>query len=72
MNDIQLPFMFITLIIIVSLWSFIWKGIALWHSARNNDSAWFVVMLFVNTLGILELIYLFGVIKIKADNLFKK
>jgi len=36
----------------------IWKGIALWHSARNKQLAWFVALLIVNTLGILEIIYL--------------
>lgn len=40
------------------IWAFIWKGIALWRSARNNQLAWFVALLIVNTLGILEIIYL--------------
>lgn len=39
------------------LWSLIWKGVALWHSARNHQKAWFVVLLIVNTAGILEIIY---------------
>ncbi|MES2225464.1 MAG: DUF5652 family protein [Patescibacteria group bacterium] len=42
----------------VTLWSLAWKGVALWFSARNHQKAWFVVMLIVNTLGILEIIYL--------------
>lgn len=72
MNDIQLPFMFVSLIIIAAVWSLFWRGLALWHAAKNNDSAWFVVMLLVNTLGILEIIYLFGVAKVKTDKLFKR
>jgi len=40
------------------IWALIWKGIALWRSARNNQLAWFVALLIVNTLGILEIIYL--------------
>ena len=43
---------------IVLVWSFIWKGLALWNSARNHQKAWFVILLIVNTLGILEIIYL--------------
>ena len=72
MNDFQLPLMLIPLILIVALWSLFWKGLALWHSARKGDNVWFVVMLLINSLGILEIIYLFGVAKVKADKLFKK
>lgn len=72
MCNTQLPTMFIPIIIIAALWSIFWKGLALWHSARKANTAWFIVFLFVNTLGILETIYLFEVIKIKSDQLFKK
>ncbi|NQT29005.1 MAG: hypothetical protein HQ596_00390 [Candidatus Saganbacteria bacterium] len=40
------------------VWSLIWKGIGLWYSARNRQSVWYIIILLVNTLGILELIYL--------------
>jgi len=40
------------------IWSLIWKGIALWKCGRNNQLVWFVVLLIVNTLGILEILYL--------------
>jgi methionyl-tRNA synthetase len=40
------------------IWSLVWKGLALWRSARHGHTAWFVVMLILNTLGILEIIYL--------------
>ena len=39
-------------------WSLTWKGIALWKSGRNNQKAWFIILLIVNTLGILEILYL--------------
>jgi len=39
-------------------WSLIWKALALWHSARNNQLAWYIVLIFINTAGILEIIYL--------------
>lgn len=48
------------------IWSLVWKGIALWKAARNNHAAWYVVMLIVNTLGILEIVYIFGFSKPKA------
>lgn len=40
------------------IWSLIWKALALWHSARNNQLAWYIVLIFINTAGILEIIYL--------------
>jgi hypothetical protein len=42
------------------IWTFIWKGIALWKAARNSHKAWFILMLIVNTLGILEIVYIYG------------
>jgi hypothetical protein len=59
-------------LVVVLLWSFFWKGLALWHSSRRNQPWWFVVLLFVNSLGILEIIYLFAVAKLKFDQLFSK
>ena len=44
---------------ILAVWTIIWKGIALWKSARNGSKAWFIVMLILNTVGILEIIYIF-------------
>ncbi|WP_458413186.1 DUF5652 family protein [Schinkia sp. CFF1] len=39
-------------------WSIIWKGIALWNAARNKQLAWYIVLLIVNTIGVLEILYL--------------
>ena len=43
----------------LTTWSLVWKGIALWKAARNNDKRWFIVFLLVNTVGILELLYIY-------------
>jgi Family of unknown function (DUF5652) len=48
----------IALWILAILWSLLWKGMALWKAARNNQRGWFVVMLIIQTLGILEILYL--------------
>ncbi|MBS7623864.1 hypothetical protein KEJ39_09395 [Candidatus Bathyarchaeota archaeon] len=40
-------------------WSITVKGLALWYSARASQKAWFVAILVVNTIGILELVYIF-------------
>lgn len=54
------------------LWTIFWKGLALWHAGRKAQPWWFVVLLIVNTAGILELIYLFAIIKLKFTELFSK
>lgn len=42
----------------LAVWSVIWKGIALWYSARNHQKRWFIALLILNTAGIAEIIYL--------------
>ncbi len=39
------------------------KGMSLWCAARRGEKVWFIALLIVNTLGILELIYLIFVVK---------
>lgn len=39
-------------------WSLVWKGIALWNSARNKQLVWYIALFIINTAGILEIIYL--------------
>jgi hypothetical protein len=41
------------------LWSLVWKGLALWRAARLGQKWWYIVLLPVNTLGILEILYLY-------------
>ena len=41
------------------LWTISWKGFALWRAARNQQRWWFGILLVVNTLAILEILYLF-------------
>lgn len=53
------PFL-IVLLILVLIWSFTWKGIALWKAARNGQKTWFAALLVLNTLGLLEIVYVLG------------
>ncbi|OHA87964.1 MAG: hypothetical protein A2653_01865 [Candidatus Zambryskibacteria bacterium RIFCSPHIGHO2_01_FULL_43_25] len=53
------PLVFTLLIV----WLIAWKGVALWNAARLSQKKWFIVLLIVNTLGILEIIYIFAVAK---------
>ncbi len=61
-----------SLLFLVVLWSIFWKGLALWHSGRRGQAWWFVILLIVNTAGILEIVYLFAVLKLKFSRLFSK
>jgi methionyl-tRNA synthetase len=60
-------FWFIILALIF-IWSIIWKGMALWRAAQKNSYAWFIILLVVNTLGILEILYLYVFSRMKAGD----
>jgi hypothetical protein len=40
------------------IWSMVWKGLALWTAGTRKEKVWFIVLFLVNTVGILEIIYL--------------
>ncbi len=52
--------MTIFLFVLLIVWSLVWKGWALWRAARNTHKAWYIIMLILNTAGILEIIYIFA------------
>lgn len=47
------------LIPMVAIWTLPWKGAALWKASKQNDQKWFIALLVINTLGILEILYIF-------------
>ena len=71
-RDPEWIYEFLPFLIPLILWSLFWKGIALWHAGRRGQPWWFVVLLVVNTVGILEIVYVFAILKIKFAKLFKK
>ena len=55
------PILFTAISVLVAIgifWVIAIKGYALWHAARNNQKWWFIALLVINTVGILEIIYL--------------
>ena len=48
-------------LILALVWTLPWKGYALWLSARAGAKWWFIALLVINTLAILEIIYIFFV-----------
>lgn len=52
----------IALIIVLTLWQFFWKGVALWRTSQLKQRNWFIALFILvpfNDVGIVELIYLF-------------
>lgn len=50
---------------VILMWSLFWKGLALWKASKYDQKNWFIVILIVNLVGILEIVYLFGFAKTK-------
>lgn len=46
------------IIAVFVLWTVVWKGLALYRAGANRSPIWFVFLLVLNTLGILEILYL--------------
>jgi len=67
-NSAVLPYVFIFL----SLWALTWKGLALWKAAKNNSKIWFVILLVLNTVGIVEILYYFFLYKVDFEKYTKK
>ena len=40
------------------VWTLPWKGFALWKAAKNGRKIWFVFLFVLNTLAILDIIFL--------------
>jgi len=55
----------IWLLVLGVLWTMPWKGVALWKSAKLGQKKWFIALLILNTLAILEIIYIFFIARKK-------
>lgn len=63
------------IVLILALWAIPWKIYAVWTAVKNDQKKWFVALLLLNTVGILEIFYIFKIankkwIEVKED--FKK
>ena len=47
-----------SVIVLLAIWDGVWKLIAMWKSARNNQLAWFICLAVFNTAGILPILYI--------------
>jgi hypothetical protein len=46
-------------LILLALWTIPWKGMALWKAAKNSHKKWFIILLVINTLAVLDILYIF-------------
>lgn len=51
------------LVLAALVWTLYWKYRAIWHAVKHDQKIWTVVFLVVNTLGILEILYLYWLSK---------
>lgn len=54
----QIMSIFVPLILVVVLWTVALKGYSLWYAARAGQKWWFIALLVINTMGLLEIVYL--------------
>lgn len=54
----QYYILFAVLVVILGIVIALLKGLALWRSARAGQVVWFWVFVFIQTVGLLEIIYL--------------
>jgi len=60
------------LLAIFLLWSISWKGVALWKASKKDSKFWFIIILTFNTVGLLEIAYIFFLQKINMQKLASK
>ena len=58
---------FVPLIVLLVLFDGTLKLLGMWRAARRNELLWFVLIAFINTVGILPLIYLIVTKKQKEE-----
>ena len=66
--DSMNPVILLLSLVLLICWTVVWKGLALWSAAREDSRAWFIALLLINTLGILEILYLFVFRKTRKGN----
>jgi hypothetical protein len=57
--------------VIIMLWTLPWKGYSLWTSARMGHKKWFIALIILNTLAILDIFYIFYIAKKSPKDFLK-
>ena len=56
---------------VIMIWSIGWKLVALWKAARKGSLFWFIALALINTVGILEILYIFVSSKMESTKLIR-
>jgi len=48
----------IAVLSLIVVWGLVWKGFALYRAGKQNQPGWFVALFLINTVGVLEILYL--------------
>ena len=56
--------------LLLLFWIVAWKGYALWTAAKRGEKWWFMALLVVNTISLLEIFYLLKIAKKKEEIIF--
>ena len=67
-NIYQQPAWMIFALLVIAAWTLIWNGLGLWQAAKNKQKVWFIVILVLNTIGLLPIIYLIWFKPREANN----
>jgi len=59
----QLPPSVNLLVILLAIWTIPWKIYALWLAVKHDHKKWFVVIVLLNTVSILEIFYITRIAK---------
>lgn len=54
--------------LLIMVWVLPWKGYALWTASKLNHKVWFIVLLIINTLALLDIFYIFFIAKKKPKD----
>lgn len=64
----------IGVILLIIAWTLPWKGVALWKAARLGHKKWFIALLVISSLALLEIYYIFFVARgyqVETENSFE-
>ena len=57
---IQINTIWTVILGLLAVWDIVWRGLALWRAAQQRSRNWFIVLLVINSVGILPMIYLYN------------
>jgi hypothetical protein len=45
-------------ITVLAIWDLAWRGVALWKASKKGQNVWFIVLLVINSVGLLPIAYI--------------